>query len=336
MLALIGETKRKKAVQRELERSLKRALGHQGTRNIGYPGGNVDLPIYSSGEGKLWVAFRLAGDYAVPRYVNLFGVFHPNLPGQSITVEINVQIEGNGRQAAGFFAEDSETGDIFLMHSGKLGGRKSGIGKSEFLSWLKAKPIEVADEKGGSRMGIAVGRLGDADLIGRIWTFVQRVRSFKDQADAGALEALKFKKQVVEFDRYSKEFSGSKQGARGGPFEYVTYHGDVVHKLWNERSALFSPGEEVFNSPLVDLFVKRDGELCEVYEVKTGVGRQMLYTAIGQVLTHAAKRTGEVTKYLVLPAKEAIPEDLEKAIGMLGIKIRRFRLRGPPRVGAWS
>lgn len=328
MLALIAETERKKAAQGELERNLKGVLEHRGTYNIGFPGGNIDLPIFSAGERELWVAFGgPLEDAAVRRYWNGFGVYQPDRPRQSITVEINIPIDSNGGQVAGFFAEDGETGDVFLMHSGRVGGGRPGIGKSAFLVWSKAKLIEVFDESGGVRTGIAVGKLRDPDLMGRIWTFVRSVHNFKDQAATGALETPEFRQRVEEFDRYSKEFSGKKRCTRGGAFEYVTYHGDIVQKLYDERTARMSAGEKVFNSNLIDLFVKKDGVLSEVYEVKTGVGRQMLYTAIGQVVTHATIGQGEVAKFLVIPADESIPKDLEQAIAILGINVRRFRLQ---------
>jgi hypothetical protein len=193
MLALIDKATRKIAAQRELERSLKGALELQGVHNIGFPGGNVDLPIYTDGEGKLWVAFGgpiVGAAEAAPdpdpggrprRYWNAFGVYQPEQRAQSPTVEINIPIDRN-RGPAGFFAEDTETGNIFLMHSGKVGGGRPGISKSEFLAWSKAKLIEVSHENGGIRKGIAVGKLHDTDLANRIWAFVRSVQTFKEQA----------------------------------------------------------------------------------------------------------------------------------------------------------
>lgn len=328
MLTVLDETEKKNTAQAQLKRNLKSTLRRQGIRNIGFPGGNADLPIYSVGAGKLWVAFGESGDGSERRYWNAFGAYQPDQPAQSITVEINILANSNNSRVAGFFAEDSEVGDIFLMHSGKVGGGRPGIGKTAFLVWSKAKLIDVSKKDGGFRTGIAVGKLHDPDLADRIWTFVRRVQDFKDQAAGGALETPEFKRQVEEFDRYSQEFSGNKRGTRGGGFEYVTYHGDVVQQLYNERTAQLSHGEKVFNSSLIDLFVKKDGKLTEVYEVKTGIGRQEIYTAIGQVVTHAANGgRGEVAKFLVVPADENIPADLERAIASLGIEIRRFRFQ---------
>ncbi len=328
-LKLVHEPKKKKLAQAKLERALKAELKDQGSLNIGFPGGNDNLTIYSSGEGKLWAAF--GGPIRGPaglRFWNPFGIYSPDRPSQMITVEINIPTDGNNAQVAGFFAEDADTGDIFLMHSGRVGGGRPGIGKSAFLVWSKAKLVEVSDPDGGVRNGIAVGRLGDDDLAGRIWAFVDDVQEFKKKAAAGELDKADFKRRVDEYNRYSKEFSGTKKGELYGKFKYITYHGDIVHALYEERNACVALGEEVFNSALIDLFVKKNGVVSEVYEVKTGVGRQVLYTAIGQLVTHAATGCDEVKKYLVVPADEAIAQDLQKALEVLGIEVRCFQLTG--------
>ena len=329
MLHLVQDTKDKKSAQAALERNLKSALPPKGNQNIGFPGGNVNQTLFSARDGELWVSFSgPSEDSAVPRFWNAFGVYRPERPSQTITVEINIPAYRNTAQVAGFFARDSDTGDIFVMHSGKVGGGRQGIGKSAFLVWSKAQLLEVAENEGRTRSGIAVGKLGDPDLSGRIWAFVRNVQGFKDDAVSGGLETPDFKRRLEEFDKYSKEFSGKKKGARGGPFEYVTYHGDIVEKLCDDRTSRLRKGEGVSNSALIDLFVKKDGRLSEVYEVKTGLGRQMLYTAIGQLVTHAATGHESVAKFLVIPGDEEIPQDLVQAIKVLGIEIIHFRLDG--------
>lgn len=329
MLRLVHEAKKKKRAQTELERALKDTLKDQGSRNIGFPGGNADHPLYSLGDGKLWAAFGgVSEEAAIPRFWNAFGIYRPSEPAQMIAVEINIPTDSNSAKVAGFFAEDADTGDIYLMHSGKVGGGRPGIGKLAFLVWSKAKLVEVSCPEGGVRKGIAVGRLDDHDLAGRIWAFVKSVQNFKDMAAKGELETPDFKRCIDEYNRYSKEYSGKKNGRWGSEFEYMTYHGDVIQALHDERIACAAKNEGVYNSILIDLFVKKDGVITEVYEVKTGVGRQVLYTAIGQLVTHTATLGDEVTKYLVVPADEAMPEDLERAVAALRIQVRRFKLNG--------
>ncbi|MES5488706.1 hypothetical protein QMZ05_38700, partial [Bradyrhizobium sp. INPA03-11B] len=157
MLSLVEEANKKKATQATLERNLKKVLKRQGVHNVGFPGGNVDIQLYSVGPGELWAAFGGASKNAIPRYWTPFGVYQPDNHAQSITVEINIPLDDNTAQVAGFFAEDDETGDTFLMHSGKVGGGRPGIGESAFLVWSKLKLVEVSTEGGGSRSGIVVG-----------------------------------------------------------------------------------------------------------------------------------------------------------------------------------
>ncbi len=107
MLTLVCSKRTKKILQSTLEKNLKSALKRQGTKNIGYPGGNVDEIIYSRGKGKLWCAFiPPSQNSAVPRYWNGFGIYNPDRPAQTSVVEINIPTPSNSAQVAGFFAED--------------------------------------------------------------------------------------------------------------------------------------------------------------------------------------------------------------------------------------
>lgn len=332
MLTLLTGTARKRTAQRALEKNIKSALKGRGMLNIGHAGGNFDDEVYSNGPGTLWAAVGKTFDEdAINRYWNGFGVFTPDRRRQDITVEINIPVSSNSALVAGFFGEDINTGDIFLMHTGKVAGGRPGIGKSAFLVHSKATLVDVAVSGGGFRRGVIIGKVDAPDLPSRIWRYVQQVRRFKTEATSGKLATAEFKRRVAEFDRYSREYSGKKSGTRGGLFEYFTFHGDVVDALYNERYANRAPGEEVFNSVRIDLFVKKNGRLTEIYEVKTGVERQTLYTAIGQLVTHSNGADGNVDKFLVLPQGEKLPADFETAIDALNVHVRRFKLVGSAR-----
>ncbi len=305
---------------------MRASLKYRGVGRIGFRGGTEEGPIYAAGQDKLWwVTLPPSHSHAIPRYGNAFGFYSPTATLQTIVVEINVPAEGNSGRVAGFFARGSETGATFLMHSGDVGGGRPGIGGREFLAWSRSKLVDVASEVGSTRRGIAIARLNDSGLTGRIWHFVQRVNRFKEAARSGELKTPQFERQVEEF--YRQEFSGKKKGTRGGTFEYLTYHGDIVQKLYEERSARRRPGEQIVNTNLIDLCVKKDGRVTELYEVKTELGRQTLYAAIGQLVTHsAADKT--VKKFLVVPAGEPLPRDFNKAIEALGICVRTYKFSG--------
>jgi hypothetical protein len=323
MLQLASEDMDKKRVQKLLEMGLRSSLVRKGKRNIGFPGGNRDCIVHAAGDDGWYAAFvRPDSNANSPRYWNAFGVFHSGRKALDIVVEINVEVGRNQKRVAGYFARDASSGDMYLMHSGLVGGGRTGVGKSAFLAWSKVGLVEVVDGEGKVRQGVPVARIGGADMTARIWHFVQLVSQFKEQVSRGLLDTPAFKVQLEQFDRYRREFAGRKAGSRPAEFEYLTYHGDVVQALYEERSTRCTDGESVYNSGLLDLYVTKESRITEVYEVKTGADRQVLYTAIGQLATHAAQDGAD--KYLVLPTAAEIPGDIAGALRDMSIAVRRF------------
>lgn len=326
-LVQVGNQRAKREAQRVMERTVRSSLSSRGVRNIGFPSGNRDETLYSAGEGKLWCAFGDAEDAKVPRRWNAFGVFEDRRRTQLITVEINIATTTNSATVAGFFAEDPATGAVYLMHDGGVGGGKSGVGQVAFLAWTTRELVPVERLEAGTREAILIGRVDAADLAERIWKYVQEVRAFKDAVKRGDLDTPAFQKQLNEWEKYKRESSGRRRGRRRAEIDYISYHGDVVHKLWIERESCSTAGEQVTRSPLIDLLVKSDSAMTEMYEVKTSVGRQSLYTAVGQLMTHSEGSAADVKRIIVVPVG-AIPDDLKRCFGRLGIEIRRFRLTG--------
>ncbi|TGQ37832.1 MULTISPECIES: hypothetical protein [unclassified Mesorhizobium] len=330
MLRLIYETKAKKAAQETLAEIVKDSLPSQGTRRIGFKGGNRDRELFSAGEGELWASIsKTPEDTTIPRYWNAFGIFEPERKMQLIAVEINVPSDTNGWQVAGAFAQDDETGDVHLMHDGAVGGGRPGIGQEAFLISANMRMVEVLCEDGRFRKAIPIGNMSDAGFVGRLARYVSKVADFKHAVSEGELEPAELQKRVEEAESYDKEFSGTKRGRRGGTFAYETYHGEIVDMVVAERHAARKPDEKVYNTQLIDCYVRRAGKITEVYEIKTGVGRQQLYTAIGQLVTHAA--VSNAAKFLVVPTDEHMPKGFDKAIKALDITVRGFRLAGTKR-----
>jgi hypothetical protein len=332
MLMLVEDTAGKGAAQRDVERIVKASLPSQGVRKIGFRGGSTDETIYSRGEGELWCAFRLLEDEKIPRAANTFGVFDDHQYPLKPTVEINVPTTTNSPRVAGFFARDPATDAVYLMHDGGVGGGKPGVGRDEFLSWSRSnwsscELLEVERSNSEPREGILIGRVDSVDLPSRIWRYVQIVRAFKDAVDRGELDNAAVRARVAEWKEYRTENSGRRRGSRRSEIDYVSYHGDVVHLLKVEREDRKASQEQILNSPLIDLFVKSGNTMTEIYEVKTNLDRQSLYTAVGQLITHSVSGGADVKRVLVVPEGD-MPEDLRKCIELLHIKVRRFRFKG--------
>lgn len=326
LLIAVEDVAGKRAAQKLVEQSVKADLPSRGLRNIGFPSGNVDEVIYSRGTGKLWCAFGSGEDAAIPRTWNAFGVYDDTRRTQIITVEVNIPTKSNSASVAGFFARDLATGAVYLMHDGGVGGGKAGVGQTAFLAWSRSELLEVQREGRRSREGILIGRVDSRDLTSRLWRYVQLVRAFKDAVKGGLLETDAIRQQVVDWEAYRREGSGRRKGRRRAEIDYISYHGDIVELLKVEREQSLNNGERILNSPLIDLYVRSGSQMTELYEVKTSLGRQSIYTGIGQLLAHSHKGPSGVQKILVLPVGE-FPDGLEECVASLGITVRRFKLK---------
>lgn len=322
MLRIVESASEIEAAQARLARELKRVLPSKGIRRIGFPGGNTSHEVFSAGERRLYCAYSPPRENTgVLRHWNSFGVFRGDAGMQSIVVEINVPVAGSNPRVAGFFAVDDDTGDTYLMHDGGVGGGRKGIGREALLSFISDPLFEVRGAR-HSRTALKIANIEDPGLASLIWRFVQKARAFKQAAVAGTLPPAGPKPGVGP---YKPEYIGRKTGTRGGDFDYDTYHGMVVDVLYAERSKLFGR-DRVGRSQLVDLFVMDGALRSEVYEVKTSCDRTSLYTALGQLATHAPD--DRTARTLVIPDGDEVPDDCADALHRLRIAVRRFRLSG--------
>ena len=324
MLVVVEDMAGKQAAQKAVERTITAALTNQGKRIMGFRSGNMNEIIYSHGDGKLWCAFGLVEDANIPRRWNAFGVFDSKRRAQTITVEINIPTEENSGRGRRLLRSRSGERATYLMHDGGVGGGKPGVGRNAFLASSKEPLHEVASMDGPARPGIVVGDVNSEDLPSRLWRFVKLVRDFKIKVSRGDFDNEEARSAVAEWDKFNSESSGRRRGTRSAQIDYVSYHGDVVQRLYEERITRRKPGEKVRNSRLVDLYVRSGNKITEIYEFKTSLDRQALYAAIGQIITHSVGSAPDVTRVLVIPMG-IIASDLKRCIELLSIDVRRIR-----------
>ncbi len=165
----------------------------------------------------------------------------------------------------------------------------------------------------------------------RIEVFVRSIAAFKAFVSSGGAQAAKFREEAERWRGYRKEFSGRKRANYAVDLDYVSYHGDVVDSLRTWVEERLPAGSAVTNSPLIDLLLHRQQTLTQVYEVKTGGDRQMLYAGVGQLIVHAGV-SSDVVRWFVLPEDVAIPKDIATALEQNAIALPRFRIYDDDRV----
>ncbi|MDE0697453.1 MAG: HU family DNA-binding protein [Boseongicola sp.] len=151
---------------------------------FGFQGGGIALDQALSND-RIWFAHKALEGAAVPRHWNAFGM-EPLEPGRShgITVEVNVAIDGVDKRVAALFAVDDKTGNTVLLHRGRIGGGRRGIGREAFMEWYQGKLVMFADpSRGGAReQAILVADLASSDFLVQLESFVDAVHRFKAHA----------------------------------------------------------------------------------------------------------------------------------------------------------
>lgn len=140
--------------------------------NVGHQGESGEQTVYWSEQLKIWGLFEETGWGG---NWNGFGTSEP-ISGNScvgITCEINVPREGINPRAAGAFVKDSED-STYLVHSGKIGGGRSGVGKALFVEEYGGEWITLDN---GDKVA-KVGKL-DNSLPSKIAEFVKEVGRMK-------------------------------------------------------------------------------------------------------------------------------------------------------------
>lgn len=325
MFSLIESKEEIAKAQRKLEATLRREFRRSVVKNIGYPGGtNFNAKVSTDNHYWFWSSDYNDSDVPNPRRLNWFGLFRDDADLQ-ISVEINTAYEGRNDQVAGFFARDNETGSVYLLHSGRVGGGKKGVGKAAFLAWSDQRLIDVVDSSGGVREGVLVMPIEGKAASRAAKRYIDTIASFKQAVRAGKTDTPEFQRKKRELEDFYAEGRGRRKGRRSGKIDYLSRHGDVVDALhaWRSSSALPNHGRLVKNV-LIDIGVAVGRELVEVFEVKTSTSRSDVYAAIGQLMVHGA--ANDCRRVIVLPHKESIATDLKNALDRLGIELLNFKL----------
>lgn len=325
MFSLIEFKEEIAKAQRKLETTIRRDFKTKAVKNIGYPGGTTfNAKVVTDGCYWFWSSDYNEEDIPNPRRLNWFGIFRNDADLQ-ISVEINTAYEGRNDQVAGFFARDNDTGSIYLLHSGRVGGGTKGVGKAAFLAWSNQHPIDVVDSSGGIREGLLVMPIEGVAASRSAIHYIDTIADFKQAVRTGDMISPEFQRKKKELEDFFAESRGRRKGRRSGEIDYLSRHGEVVDALYSWRSSRVLPKNgRLVKNILIDMGVAVGPELVEVFEVKTSAARSDVYAAIGQLMVHGT--SDDCRRVIVLPQKEIVVSDLKEALHRLNIELLKFKL----------
>ncbi len=258
---------------------------------LGHLGASEKAKVVWLGRLGIWFFSRkIAGS----RYWHAFGVGRPESgAGVAITCEINFPLCGIDRRTGGAFAED-RVGRIFVVHRGKLGGGRKGVGKSLFENHYRGV-WEVMDD-GGEETPIAVaGVLQSPRFARQIAQFVHKIARMKETAAPRSPQAeLTFEELCMR-----EELIGDPYGEQERETGAECDHGLIVRDL---AEALRKTGLRMGNDGQRDLVVMgREGLIRAVFQVRTEMTLPGLHAGATQLLLNGLSLTHSPLLVLVLP-----------------------------------
>ena len=291
-----------------IDETIKVKLGHQGA--------SLPAKVLWSRKLGIWLFSHTINEV---RYWNAFGKGKPREANiLSTTAEINFPWEGIDRKTGGAFAEDA-WGNIFVIHRGKIGGGKKGVGKSLFEHNYRG-----------------------------VWSFMEDGDSITQIAVIGALNSSRFAMQTALF---VKKIEKLKSIATSSPqteinFAEITFREDLVGAVPSPAvSKIFTACDcDLVVTSLANLLMRwkfrvgndtnhqlflidpSKSKISHVFEVLADIKEKSVMAAAAKLLLQSAADEGSPLPIMVLPEDgiNAYTQELQK----INISVIGYRLEG--------
>lgn len=316
-MRVITDRKEIEKLHLKLQKKLENFASETIIARTGHKGNSFDKEVLYSEELDIWwdMGGYSEGKSGI-RYWNAFGIGKP-IPKKlaHIICEINYPLEGINKRIAANWIQLGK--DHLLVHSGKIGGGRKGIGKNGFIEHYNGTFEEFEIPQLPQEVTI-IGNLRDENLPYQIKNFVYEAARIKDllvnkesKTDiSNPLEKIKHS--------FNEEFVGTKEykGRKGKVFS-IANHGLVVNDL---KKIIENEGILVANDQQRDLYIyNKKAKIETVFEVKTSLQSQSIFTAVGQLFVNNIKLNPIPRLIYVIPEKPNAK--LLKTLSKLNIEV---------------
>jgi len=316
MLRLLEDESDIQKYRRQFIKSFKPFWNEKIQVTLGHPGGAIEAKVFWSDRLGIWMH---QGKKSGNRCGHAFGVGKPvKASSIPITCEINFPLHGIDRRMGGALAKDRH-GRIFVVHRGKIGGGKKGVGKSLFDKHYRGAWAVMED--GDCETAVAlVGSLNSPRFVRQTIQFIRKIDSMKDSISRRSSQ------MEMAFD--DARFREELIGAVCGPSERYPVsdcdHGLIVLDL---HVALKKKGIKTANDPVRDLFaVNANGQTVAVFQIMTAHSTSALNAGIASLLLNNVDLISKPLLILVIPA--GIDPALAGKLKQIGIDTLEYGWRG--------
>ncbi len=316
MLRVVEDEAAIRRHQRQFAKALRTLAEETIPVKLGHPGASEKAKVAWSETLGIWCFSRkIAGS----RYWNAFGVGRPEGgAGIAITCEINFPLCGIDRRTGGAFAQD-RAGRVFVVHRGKLGGGRKGIGKSLFENSYRGV-WEMMDDGGEETPVALIGVLHSPRFARQIAQFVRKIARIKESAAARSSQA------ELTFDEFSihEDLIGARYRDEERETGAECDHGLIVRDL---ADALQESGLRTGNDAHRDLMaMNREGRIRAVFQIRTEMTLPDIHAGATQLLLNGLSLPGNPLLILILP--RAPETALREKLKRLNIDILTYDWRG--------
>jgi hypothetical protein len=318
MLKVIDDQQTIKKFSRQFVKAFKPFIDEQIKVKLGHQGASFPAKVLWSKKLGIWIFSHAIKE---TRYWNAFGVGKPRVGTLlSITAEINFPWTGVDRKTGGAFAHDY-LNNIFVIHRGKIGGGKKGVGKSLFEHNYRGLWSHMED--GNSLAQVAViGSLGSPRFALQIAQFVKKIGLMKSAAIQSSQTEFIFPEKSFRIDLVGYLPNSAKPDVNSEcDRDLIIDNLALLLTRWKFKAGNDENCELFITDPVT-------GGASHVFEVLTDIREQSIWAAAGKLLLLASVNDNHPLLFLVLPDEKInlYAQILQKInIGVIGFRLEEER-----------
>jgi len=312
MLKVLDDETAIKRYRRQFIKSFKPLIDEKILVKLGHPGATVKAKVLWSARLGIWMMNeKMSGG----RYGHAFGAEKPTSSSHiPITCEINFPVKGIDRRMGGALAED-RNGRVFVVHRGRIGGGKKGVGKALFDDHYRG--VWAIMEDGCAETMVAlIGVLNSPRFVRQVSQFVRKVDRMKN------LFSSRTSQVEISFDelQFREELVGARYADPLADHASMCDHCLIVRDLYDALTGL---GFKAGNDQERDLLIANARqEITAVFGITPDASILSIQSAAVRLLLANCELPKQPRLILAVP--EAIDETLNRKLKKLGVAVLAY------------
>lgn len=316
MLKVIDNERLIARYARQFTQSFKPFMDDKIKVKLGHQGASFSAKVSWSKKLGIWIFSQATKGV---RYWNAFGIGKPQAGGHlPITAEINFPWTGIDRKTGAAFAQDAWN-RVYVIHRGKIGGGKKGIGKSLFEENYRGIWAWMEDVDSLTQVAV-IGELQSSRFALQAAQFVGKIGKLKSTASYSSQTSLNFSE--ISFH---EELVGNppllplEEESCACDHDLIISHLAAVLERWKYK---------VGNDANTELFLMQPASRCvsHIVAVCAGSGERDVLAQAAKLLLLKTAQAGNPVAVLMIP--ETAMNRYVQQMQRLHIEVLGYRLEG--------